>query len=65
MRDAILNRVSTRIFNKQELSGKDIIKIEKILEEYKTVNGLFDHAFKFNFKFNNSKSPGSKKVETY
>ena len=65
MRDAILNRVSTRTFNKQELSGKDIQKIEAILEEYKSVKGPFDHVFKFNFRLNDSKSPESRKVGTY
>ena len=65
MRDAILNRVSTRTFNKQQLSGEDIHRIDAILEKYKTIKGPFDHSFKFNFRLNDSKSSEGRKVGTY
>jgi len=65
MRDAILKRVSTRTFNKQELSSRDYKNIKEILNQYESVKGPFDHNFKFSFKFNDSKSLESKKVGTY
>ena len=65
MRDAILNRVSTRTFNKKQLSGKDIEKIKGIIEAHKLVKGPFDHSFEFSFGLNDSKSEDSKKIGTY
>ncbi len=65
MRDAILNRVSTRTFNKKQLSGEDVKKINNILVEYENVKGPFDHKYKFNLRFNDSKSQEGKKVGTY
>lgn len=65
MRDAILNRVSTRTFKKELLSGKDIATIKEIIEQHKTVKGPFDHMFDFTFALNDSKSSDSKKIGTY
>lgn len=65
MKEAILNRVSTRTFNKKEISSKDYNKIKEILGNYENVIGPFDHTFKFNFKFNDSKSKEGSKVGTY
>ena len=65
MRDAILKRVSTRTFNKEQLKGEDIKKINSILKDYESVKGPFDHTYKCNFRLNDSKSPESRKVGTY
>lgn len=65
MREAILKRVSTRTFNKQQLSGKDVKKINDILETSKSVKGPFDHTYKYKFRFNDSKSKEGKKIGTY
>ncbi len=65
MRDAILSRVSTRTFNKSQLSGEDVKKINNILVDYESVKGPFDHKQKFNFRFNDSKSLEGRKVGTY
>jgi len=65
VRDAILNRVSTRTFNKKQLSNKNVMKVNKILDRYESVKGPFDHTFKFTFRSNDSKSPEGKKIGTY
>jgi nitroreductase len=65
MRDAILKRVSTRTYNKQQLSSEDVKKINNILVKYESVNGPFDHMYKFKFRFNDSKSQDGKRIGTY
>lgn len=65
MRDAILNRVSTRTYNKKQISGKDVKIINSTLVQHESVKGPFDHSFNFKFRFNDSKSPEGKKVGTY
>ncbi len=65
MRDAILKRVSTRTYNKEQLSGKDVKKINDILETYESVRGPFDHKYKYRFRFNDYKSQEGKKIGTY
>ncbi len=65
MRDAILKRVSTRTYNKQQISGEDVKKINNILVKYESVKGPFDHMFKFKFRFNDLKSQDGKKIGTY
>lgn len=65
MRDAILNRVSTRSYNKQQLSGEEVKRINNILHKSKSVKTPFDHQFKYKFRFNDSKSKEGKKIGTY
>ena len=65
MRDAILNRVSTRSYNKQQLSGEEVKRINNILVKSKSIKSPFDHQFKFKFRFNDSKSQDGKKIGTY
>ena len=65
MTEAILSRVSTRTYNKKQLSGENVKIINNILVKYESVNGPFDHFFKFNFRFNDSKSTEGKKIGTY
>lgn len=65
MRDVVLKRVSTRTFNKTELSNEDVKKINNILVEHESVKGPFDHKFKYKFRFNDSKSQEGKKIGTY
>ena len=55
MRDAILQRVSTRTFKKDHLPIKRIAKIESILKKYTEVKGPFGHSFEFTFSLNNDK----------
>lgn len=65
MRDAIIKRVSTRSYKKEQLTGEEIKKINNILVEYESLKGPFDHKFKFKFRFNDSKSQNGKKIGTY
>lgn len=65
MKNAMLNRISTRTYNKQQLTGKEVKKINNILVEHETKNGPFDHKFKFKFRFNDSKAKEGKKIGTY
>ena len=65
MRTAILDRVSTRTFNKQQLSKEDLIKIDSVIDKYKITKGPFDHTFDYSFKLNTNKSEDGSKVGTY
>lgn len=65
MRNAIINRVSTRTFKKQQISKDDYKKITKIIERHSNENGPFDHTFEYGFRFNDSKTSEGRKVGTY
>ena len=65
MREAILNRVSTRTFIKQDLTKKEINDIKSVISKYTTVKGPFDHSFDFTFNLNNSDEDKNRKIGTY
>lgn len=65
MREAILNRVSTRTFVKEVLSKEDINKISNIVKKYNDIKGPFGNTFDFSFALNNSKQENAKKIGTY
>ena len=65
MRNAILNRISTRTFKDESLSKSDIEKVIKVLKKYENVSGPFGHSFEFTFNLNNKKETNGKKIGTY
>lgn len=65
MRDAILNRVSTRTFVKENLTIEHIAQIESVLKKYKTVKGPFGHSFDFTFSLNDTVDGKGQKIGTY
>jgi len=65
MRDAILNRVSTRTFIKEEFTMKNIAKIDSILKELSLKKGPFGNSFEFTFSLNTNKDGKGQKIGTY
>lgn len=65
MRDAILNRISTRTFMEEKLSDQQIKEIESLIERYNSVEGPFGHTFEFVFYLNENGSKKGQKIGTY
>ena len=65
MRDAVLNRISTRTFKKQNLEKSDIESIVNLLQKYQMIPGPFGNHFEMTFNLNNSKKSNGKKIGTY
>lgn len=65
MRDAILNRISTRTFVEETLEKDQIIEIEEILKKYNKVKGPFGHSFELTFSLNDDIEGKGKKIGTY
>ena len=65
MRDAILNRVSTRTFIKEDFPMKRIAKIESVLKQYCNLQGPFGHSFEFTFSLNSDRDGKGQKIGTY
>lgn len=65
MRDAILNRKSTRTFNDQELTKKEIDLIIELVKKHEGFKGPFGHKFELTFNLNNKRSTNGKKIGTY
>jgi len=65
MRDAILNRISTRTFVEEDLTKEQIIEVESILKKYIDVKGPFGHAVECAFTLNDEKEGEGKKIGTY
>jgi nitroreductase len=65
MRDAILKRISTRTFQKEQLSKSQINEIKAVLDKYNTVVGPFDHSYKFTFSLNENTENQKQKIGTY
>lgn len=65
MRDAILNRVSTRTFSNDELTTTDIDKIISLVKEHEIISGPFGNKFELTFNLNNKEKSKGKKIGTY
>ena len=65
MRDAILNRISTRTFKEETLTDEQITQIEEIVDKYKEVEGPFGHSFDFMFYLNENGSKKGQRIGTY
>ena len=65
MRDAILNRVSTRTYQKGFLTKTETAQIQLIVDEYKEFKGPFGNSFDFTFTTNEKKLLGGKKISTF
>lgn len=65
MRDAILNRTSTRTFKSENLTKDEIDQIREVVNKYKEVKGPFGYSFEFTFDLNRSEKDKKKKIGTY
>ena len=65
MRDAIINRVSTRTYQKRILSTIEIQQIRLVLDKYKDFKGPFGNSFIFTLIMNEKKLFGIRKIGTY
>jgi len=65
MRDAILNRISTRTYQKGSLSETEIDQIRLMVEKYKGFTGPFGISFDFTLTTNEKKLFGRRKIGTY
>lgn len=65
MRDAILNRQSTRTFTKEDLSLSQIEEIRDVLKKYSEVVGPFGYSYYLKLSLNKNEKGNKQKVGTY
>lgn len=65
MKDAALNRVSTRTFKNEQLQHEDIDKISEFIYKANNMNGPFDHSFELTYYLNKAHNRNGKKIGTY
>lgn len=65
MREAILQRTSTRTFKDEILRSVQIKEIKDLLEQYKDVKGPFGNKFEFTFELGKPENGKGKKIGTY
>lgn len=65
MRDAVLQRVSTRTFQNKDLSKKDIRKILNQIDSHKEMKGPYDHSFELTFSLTDTTESKGQKIGTY
>lgn len=65
MKDAALDRISTRTFIKEQLSNEDIDKISSLIYDTNKISGPFDHSVEIVYYINKLHNKNGKKIGTY
>ena len=65
MKEAILKRISTRTYKKEQVTEKDIQTIYDIISQYNNRKGPFDHSAIFNINLRPSITDKPEKIGTY